>query len=58
MENITVSVNDAAKALSLGRSKIYELICSGDLKIVKIGRRTLVTVASIRNLVRDQGDEA
>lgn len=58
MENITVSVNDAAKALSLGRSKIYELICSGDLKIVKIGRRTLITVTSIRNLVREQGDEA
>lgn len=58
MENITVSVNDAAKALSLGRSKIYELICSGDLKVIKIGRRTLITVTSIRNLVGQQGDEA
>ena len=55
MENITVSVNDAAKALSLGRSKIYELICSGDLKVVKIGRRTLITVTSIRELVDTRG---
>lgn len=58
METITVSVQEAAKALSLGRSKIYELICSGDLKVVKIGRRTLITAASIRNLVNAQGDEA
>lgn len=51
MDQVTVSVADAAKSLSLSRSKIYELIHSGDLSIVKIGRRTLVSVASIHSLV-------
>lgn len=56
MENITVSINDAAKALGLGRSKIYQLIRSGDLNFVKIGRRSLITVTSIRELVDGCGD--
>ena len=51
MDQVTVSVVDTAKLLGLSRSKIYELIHSGDLRIVKIGRRTLVSVASIRTLV-------
>lgn len=56
MENITVSINDAAKALGVGRSKIYQLIRSGDLNFVKIGRRSLITVTSIRELVDGCGD--
>lgn len=55
MDVIVVSINDAAKALSLGRSKIYELIQCGDLSIVKIGRRTLIPVSSIQSLVEKQG---
>lgn len=58
MDQITVSIADAAKALSLGRSKIYELIASGDLIIIKIGRRSLVTVDSIRSLVKVPGEYA
>jgi excisionase family DNA binding protein len=58
MDKITVSIADAAKALSLGRSKIYELIASGELVIIKIGRRSLVTVDSIRSLVKFRGGYA
>ena len=47
----TVSIVDAGKALGVGRSTIYELINSGDLKTIKIGRRNLVTIESIRSLV-------
>ncbi len=47
----TVSIVDAGKALGVGRSTIYELINSGDLKTIKIGRRNLVTIESIRALV-------
>lgn len=51
MEPILISVNDAARTLSLGRTSIYELINQGQLEIVKIGRRTLVRVESLRRLV-------
>lgn len=52
MNIVTVSITDAGKALSLSRSKIYELLQSGDLTFVKIGRRSLVTVESIHALIK------
>ena len=55
MEPIATSVNGAAKALSLGRTTIYELINSGKLETVKLGRRTLIKTASIRALIDPEG---
>ena len=54
MEPITTSINDAAKALSLGRTSIYALIREGRLETIKLGRRTLVRIASIRRLLDAQ----
>lgn len=51
METLLVSITDAAKALSLGRTSIYELIRTGELETRKMGRRRLVTSASLRLLV-------
>jgi excisionase family DNA binding protein len=51
MEAIAASINDTAKALSLGRTSIYALIREGRLDAVKLGRRTLVKVDSIRRLL-------
>lgn len=50
MEAFLVSIPDAAKALGLGRSKVYELIGQGRLETVTIGRRRLVRVSSLRTL--------
>jgi excisionase family DNA binding protein len=55
MEPIATSVNGAAKALSLGRTTVYELINSGKLETVKLGRRTLIKTASIRALINPEG---
>jgi excisionase family DNA binding protein len=56
MEPIAISVADTIKALSLGRTKIYELINDGRLTTFKVGRRTLVKVDSIHALanIREQ----
>ena len=51
MEILTCTATDAARALGIGRTKLYELINDGKLKTVKIGRRTLVKADSIRMLV-------
>jgi len=51
MEVITISIDDAAAVLGIGRTKLYELIAAGNLEAVKLGRRTLVKTASIRALV-------
>lgn len=37
MEKLLVSISDAAKALSLGRTSIYELMRSGELETRKRG---------------------
>ena len=51
-----VSIDKAAEALSIGRSKTYELIGAGKLVTVTIGRRRLVRMDSVQALAR--GDAA
>jgi len=51
MDIIATSVNDAAKALGIGRTSVYQLIREGRLEAIKLGRRTLIKAASIRRLV-------
>ena len=55
MEQLAYSINDTAKALSLGRTSIYALIGDGRLEAFKLGRRTLVKAESIRRLINGQG---
>lgn len=54
MEPIALSINEAARTLSLGRTSIYALIREGRLEAVKLGRRTLVKMDSIRRLLDGQ----
>ncbi len=54
MEQLAYSINDTAKALSLGRTSVYALIGDGRLEAFKLGRRTLVKADSIRRLIDGQ----
>ena len=47
----TYSINETARALSLGRTSIYALIKQGRLETVKLGSRTLVKTSSIMALI-------
>jgi excisionase family DNA binding protein len=49
---VWVSVNRAIKASSIGRTRIYELIDNGTIDSVIVGRRRLISFASIENLGR------
>lgn len=45
---IFLSIKATCDALSLGRTKIYELIGSGRLEAVRLGGKRLVKAASVR----------
>lgn len=52
LEPITVRIPVAVQLTGIGRSKIYELISSGDIEAVKVGASTLITVVSLRQLIQ------
>ncbi|MGE0721666.1 MAG: helix-turn-helix domain-containing protein [Novosphingobium sp.] len=54
VEPICVRVNDAARMIGIGRTKLYELIASGEINTVKIGKATRITTASLHALVNRQ----
>lgn len=48
---LVVSVNEGRRLAGIGRTKFYELINEGKIKTATIGRRRLVFVASIREML-------
>lgn len=54
MERLAYSVNETARALSIGRTSIYAMIGDGRLEAVKLGRRTLIKADSVRRLIGGQ----
>lgn len=50
-ERLSVRVPVAMELTGLTRSKLYELIKSGELPIIKIGATTLIPMESLRHLL-------
>jgi hypothetical protein len=48
LEPITVTVAQARRISGLGHTTIYKMIKAGDLEVVKIGARTLITYISLK----------
>jgi excisionase family DNA binding protein len=48
---LAYSIKDAAVALGIGRTKLYELINAGELSVVKLGSRTLIRRADLEALL-------
>jgi excisionase family DNA binding protein len=55
---VLYDVDEAAEALRLSRSALYELIRSGQLRTVKSGRRRLVHVEALAEYVATLGTAA
>jgi len=54
VEPICVKVNEAAHMIGVGRTKLYELIASGEIEAIKLGKSTRITTASLHGLVMRQ----
>ncbi|MBE5073364.1 helix-turn-helix domain-containing protein [Erythrobacteraceae bacterium E2-1 Yellow Sea] len=54
VEPICVKVKEAARMIGVGRTKLYELIASGEIEAIKLGKSTRITTASLRELVMRQ----
>ena len=50
-EKMAVTIREATEMVSLGKTKIHQLLANGHLTRIKVGRRTLVTVESLRRLI-------
>ena len=46
--DLAVSVEDAAKLIGIGRTEIYKAIKQGSLASLKIGKRRLIRVETLR----------
>lgn len=51
---ISVKVPEAVRLTGLSRSRIYELMRSGDIEFAKVGSSTLILVESLRIFIRSR----
>ncbi len=54
---LLLRAEEAARLLGLGRSKVFEMLASGELPAVRVGRAVRVSRASLERWVRDQTGE-
>jgi excisionase family DNA binding protein len=54
-ERFACTIPEACAATGIGRSKLYELMLDGRIETTSVGRRRLVLVPSLLQLVQPQG---
>jgi excisionase family DNA binding protein len=54
---LALCVEDAAEVLGIGRTLVFRLLRDGDLKAVRIGRRTLIPVRELEAFLARLGGE-
>lgn len=58
MEPLAISIKETTKVLGVGRTTVYAFISAGRLHTLKLGRRTLVSTASIRQLAETAAEKS
>ena len=51
LPRMLVSVTEASRALGVSRSFAYELVAAGVLKSIRLGRRVLIPVSALEDLI-------
>ena len=57
MDAITLTVEEAAQVLGIGRNSAYEGIRAGEIPSVRIGRRILVPRCALDRLLENAGSQ-
>lgn len=52
-EPISVRIPEAVRLTGLSRSRLYELMGSGDIEFAKVGSSTLILVESLRRFIHE-----
>jgi excisionase family DNA binding protein len=52
-ERRTVSVDEAALRLGVGRNSVYEAVRNGQIPALRIGKRWLVPIAVLNRMLRE-----
>jgi excisionase family DNA binding protein len=51
-ERRTVTVDEAAKMLGVGRNAAYRGVKSGDIPVIRVGKRLLVPLAALERILQ------
>lgn len=51
---LTVGVESAYRSLGIGRTAFYALVRSGEIRLIKLGKRSLVPCAELERLVAER----
>ena len=57
-DKFLLSVDDVIKGLGLGRTSVFALFKSGELKTVRIGRRTFVRPEDLNDFLNNCAERA
>lgn len=57
-ERLAYSIAEAAEALSLSRSAVKELIYTGKIKVIRVGRRVLIPKWALDEFLSDTDSPA
>lgn len=52
-EKLTLSIEEAAKLLGIGRNLAYDRVKTGEIPVIKIGRRLLVPKKALEKLLAE-----
>ena len=52
-DKLTLSVGEAAKLLGIGRNLAYDRVKTGEIPVIKIGRRLLVPRRALEKLLEE-----
>jgi excisionase family DNA binding protein len=50
-ERLALSVKETCRALSISRAHLYALAARGEIKLTRLGSRTLIAMSEIRRLL-------
>ena len=52
-DKLTLSIEEAAKVLGIGRNLCYDRVKTGEIPVIKIGRRLLVPRKALEKLLEE-----